>query len=190
MRRDKCPSFHNAARTDLEGEFQPAGRDGHRARSAQARRRNSVDTPPKRKSVAGGAHPHTTRQHTDWHVLSGMQQVCIPEGTNKHMVHPNHAIEPLQHACKRRLEVRGRVQNSLRATYRRVQPTWSGDREYLFRVVRQRALPAALQKIQAVVKSSLTQLGHARFLIGDHTRHLLDLRLAARKSLTTRNPPL
>ena len=43
------------------------------------------------------------------------------------------------------------------------------------RIESQRALPVALQKIQATVKSSLNQLGHARFLIEHHTQHLLDL---------------
>ena len=40
LRRDKCPSFHEAARAVHAGEFESAGSDGHIARSAQARRRN------------------------------------------------------------------------------------------------------------------------------------------------------
>ena len=87
---------------------------------------------------------------------------------------PDHAIEPLQHTCKRRLEVRGRIQNSLRDTCRRVESTWR-DLENLLRVGRQRTLPLALQKIQVDVTSSLSKLGHARFLIGHHNWHLLDL---------------
>ena len=48
-----------------------------------------------------------------------IEQVSLVQPPINHIVHPGYAVQPLQHACKRRLEVRDSFQNSLRDTRRR-----------------------------------------------------------------------
>ena len=61
--------------------------------------------------------------------LQRSDQVSLVQTSKNYTVHLNHVIHPLQHACKRRLEVRGGVQNSLRYLRRRIQTARCGNRK-------------------------------------------------------------
>ena len=115
-----------------------------------------------------------------------VELVSLVRTSINHIVHPNNATQPLQHACQRLLKVEGGVQNSLRFSPRCLQTARRGDRRNLLRFRCQRALSVILQKVKTAVNLNLSW---PCFLIRHHPRHLLDALVCSPETAHRAEPP-